>query len=132
MGADARGNQSHDFHVPLTQSYRRGSHGGEGRITDRSSTGKQSSDPYSNVIQTRAPKHERGCAHDSGGRKQDFRCGGRWNPHGDPCKAILQDLAIVTGGVSAAELGLKLDNVTAKDLGESGQMLIDGWAASQW
>jgi len=37
---------------------------------------------------------------------------------GDRRKAILQDMAILTGGqVIAEELGLKLENVTIKDLG---------------
>jgi len=45
---------------------------------------------------------------------------------GDRRKAMLQDLAIVTGGrVIAEELGLKLENVTTKDLGDAKRILID-------
>ena len=39
---------------------------------------------------------------------------------GDRRKAMLQDMAILTGGqVIAEELGLKLENVTVKDLGKA-------------
>ena len=45
---------------------------------------------------------------------------------GDRRKAMLQDMAIVTGGrVIAEELGLKLENVTVKDLGHAKRILID-------
>jgi chaperonin GroEL len=45
---------------------------------------------------------------------------------GDRRKAMLQDMAILTGGqVIAEELGLKLENVTLKDLGEAKRIVID-------
>ena len=45
---------------------------------------------------------------------------------GDRRKAMLQDMAILTGGqVIAEELGLKLENVTVKDLGKAGSVVID-------
>ena len=45
---------------------------------------------------------------------------------GDRRKAMLQDLAILTGGqVIAEELGLKLENVTLKDLGRAKRVVID-------
>jgi chaperonin GroEL len=45
---------------------------------------------------------------------------------GDRRKAMLQDMAILTGGqVIAEELGLKLENVTLKDLGKAKRMVID-------
>ena len=45
---------------------------------------------------------------------------------GDRRKEMLQDMAIVTGGrVIAEELGLKLENVTVKDLGDAKRILID-------
>jgi chaperonin GroEL len=45
---------------------------------------------------------------------------------GDRRKAMLQDMAILTGGqVIAEELGLKLENVTVKDLGKAKRVLID-------
>jgi len=45
---------------------------------------------------------------------------------GDRRKAMLQDMAILTGGqVIAEELGLKLENVTAKDLGQAKRIVID-------
>jgi chaperonin GroEL len=45
---------------------------------------------------------------------------------GDRRKAMLQDMAILTGGqVIAEELGLKLENVTAKDLGQAKRVVID-------
>ena len=45
---------------------------------------------------------------------------------GDRRKAMLQDMAIVTGGqVIAEELGLKLENVTLKDLGKAKRVVID-------
>ncbi len=45
---------------------------------------------------------------------------------GDRRKAMLQDLAILTGGqVIAEELGLKLENVTLKDLGRAKKVTID-------
>jgi chaperonin GroEL len=45
---------------------------------------------------------------------------------GDRRKAMLQDMAILTGGqVIAEELGIKLENVTAHDLGNAGRIVID-------
>jgi chaperonin GroEL len=45
---------------------------------------------------------------------------------GDRRKAMLQDMAILTGGqVIAEELGIKLENVTAQDLGKAGRVVID-------
>ncbi len=45
---------------------------------------------------------------------------------GDRRKAMLQDMAILTGGqVIAEELGLKLENVTLKDLGRAKRVQID-------
>jgi chaperonin GroEL len=45
---------------------------------------------------------------------------------GDRRKAMLQDMAILTGGqVIAEELGLKLENVTLKDLGKAKRIHID-------
>jgi chaperonin GroEL len=45
---------------------------------------------------------------------------------GDRRKAMLQDMAILTGGqVIAEELGLKLENVTIKDLGKAKRIKID-------
>ena len=45
---------------------------------------------------------------------------------GDRRKAMLQDMAILTGGqVIAEELGLKLENVTVKDLGKAKRVTID-------
>jgi chaperonin GroEL len=45
---------------------------------------------------------------------------------GDRRKAMLQDMAILTGGqVIAEELGLKLENVTVKDLGKAKSVIID-------
>jgi len=45
---------------------------------------------------------------------------------GDRRKAMLQDMAILTGGqVIAEELGLKLENVTLKDLGRAKRITID-------
>jgi chaperonin GroEL len=45
---------------------------------------------------------------------------------GDRRKAMLQDMAILTGGqVIAEELGLKLENVTVKDLGKAKRVLIE-------
>jgi len=45
---------------------------------------------------------------------------------GDRRKAMLQDMAILTGGqVIAEELGLKLENVTLKDLGKAKKIVID-------
>jgi chaperonin GroEL len=44
---------------------------------------------------------------------------------GDRRKAMLQDMAIVTGGqVIAEELGLKLDNVTLKNLGSAKKVVV--------
>ena len=45
---------------------------------------------------------------------------------GDRRKAMLQDMAVLTEGqVIAEELGLKLENVTAKDLGRAKKVVID-------
>ena len=45
---------------------------------------------------------------------------------GDRRKAMLQDMAILTGGqVIAEELGIKLENVTAQDLGKAGRVVCD-------
>ena len=45
---------------------------------------------------------------------------------GDRRKAMLEDIAILTGGrVIAEELGLKLENVTLKDLGRAKRITID-------
>jgi chaperonin GroEL len=45
---------------------------------------------------------------------------------GDRRKAMLQDMAIISGGqVIAEELGLKLENVTVKDLGRAKRVVID-------
>jgi chaperonin GroEL len=46
--------------------------------------------------------------------------------YGDRRKAMLQDLAILTGGqVLAEELGLKLENLTLNDLGKAKRVVID-------
>ncbi len=45
---------------------------------------------------------------------------------GDRRKAMLEDMSILTGGhVIAEELGLKLENVTLKDLGKAKRVVID-------
>ncbi|KPM51298.1 chaperonin GroL [Frankia sp. CcI49] len=45
---------------------------------------------------------------------------------GDRRKAMLQDLAVLTGGqVVAAEVGLKLDSVTLADLGRARRIVVD-------
>jgi chaperonin GroEL len=45
---------------------------------------------------------------------------------GDRRKAMMQDMAVLTGGqVIAEELGLKLENVTLKDLGKAKRVTID-------
>jgi len=45
---------------------------------------------------------------------------------GDRRKAMLEDIAILSGGrVIAEELGMKLENVTLKDLGRSKRVVID-------
>jgi chaperonin GroEL len=45
---------------------------------------------------------------------------------GDRRKAMLEDMAILTGGqVISEELGLKLENVTLKDLGRAKKVVID-------
>ena len=45
---------------------------------------------------------------------------------GDRRKAMLQDMAVLTGGqVIAEELGLKLENVALKDLGKAKRIVID-------
>src|SRR5690606_39719314 len=45
---------------------------------------------------------------------------------GDRRKAMLEDIAILTGGTMIAEdLGIKLENVTLKDLGRAKRVVID-------
>jgi chaperonin GroEL len=45
---------------------------------------------------------------------------------GDRRKAMLEDMAVLTGGqVVAEELGIKLENVTVKDLGRAKKVVID-------
>jgi chaperonin GroEL len=45
---------------------------------------------------------------------------------GDRRKAMLQDMAVLCGGqVISEELGLKLENVTAKDLGSAKRIVVD-------
>ncbi|WP_395708414.1 chaperonin GroEL [Reyranella sp.] len=45
---------------------------------------------------------------------------------GDRRKAMLQDMAVLTGGmIISEELGLKLDNVTIKDLGTARRVVVD-------
>ena len=45
---------------------------------------------------------------------------------GDRRKAMLEDIAILTGGkMIAEELGLKLENVTLKDLGQAKKVIVD-------
>jgi chaperonin GroEL len=45
---------------------------------------------------------------------------------GDRRKAMLEDIAILTGGkMIAEELGLKLENVTLKDLGQAKRVIVD-------
>ena len=45
---------------------------------------------------------------------------------GDRRKAILQDIALLTGGkVVAEELGLKVENITISDLGQARRIVID-------
>src|SRR5437016_5936827 len=45
---------------------------------------------------------------------------------GDRLKAMLEDIAILTGGqMIAEELGIKLENVTLKDLGRAKRVIID-------
>ena len=45
---------------------------------------------------------------------------------GDRRRAMLQDLAVITGGqVISEELGLKLENVTLKDLGRAKKIVVD-------
>jgi chaperonin GroEL len=45
---------------------------------------------------------------------------------GDRRKAMLQDMAVLTGGqVISEELGLKLENVTLKDLGSAKSVVVD-------
>jgi chaperonin GroEL len=45
---------------------------------------------------------------------------------GDRRKAMLQDMAVLSGGqVIAEELGLKLENVTLKDLGRAKRVVVD-------
>jgi chaperonin GroEL len=45
---------------------------------------------------------------------------------GDRRKAMLEDIAILTGGkMIAEELGIKLENVTLKDLGQAKKVIVD-------
>src|SRR5207237_7929679 len=45
---------------------------------------------------------------------------------GDRRKAMLEDIAILTGGrVIAEELGIKLENVTLNDLGRAKRLVVD-------
>ncbi len=45
---------------------------------------------------------------------------------GDRRKAMLQDMAVLTGGqVIAEELGIKLENLTLNDLGKAGRIVMD-------
>jgi chaperonin GroEL len=45
---------------------------------------------------------------------------------GDRRKAMLEDIAILTGGkMIAEELGIKLENVTLKDLGQAKRVIVD-------
>src|ERR671931_1224269 len=45
---------------------------------------------------------------------------------GDRRKAMLEDIAILTGGkLIAEELGIKLENVTPKDLGQAKRVIVD-------
>ena len=45
---------------------------------------------------------------------------------GDRRKAMLEDIAILTGGqVISEDLGIKLENVTLKDLGKAKRVVID-------
>jgi chaperonin GroEL len=53
-------------------------------------------------------------------------CGVKAPGFGDRRKAMLQDMAILTGGqVISEELGLKLENVTLKDLGRAKRIVVD-------
>ena len=46
--------------------------------------------------------------------------------YGDRRKAMLEDIAVITGGKAITEdLGIKLENVTAKDLGRAKRVTID-------
>src|SRR5579862_4492930 len=53
-------------------------------------------------------------------------CGVKAPGFGDRRKAMLEDIAILTGGkMIAEELGLKLENVTLKDLGRCKRVVVD-------
>jgi len=53
-----------------------------------------------------------------------YGCQGPW--FGDRRKAMLEDVAILTGGrVISEDLGLKLENVTLKDLGTAKRITVD-------
>ncbi len=56
-----------------------------------------------------------------------FRCAAVKAPgYGDRRKAMLEDIAILTGGkVIAEELGMKLENVTLQDLGRCKRLVVD-------
>jgi chaperonin GroEL len=46
---------------------------------------------------------------------------------GDRHKAILEDIAVLTGGqVISADLGVKLENMTLSDLGTAKRINVDG------
>ncbi len=53
-------------------------------------------------------------------------CGVKAPAFGERRKAILEDIAILTGGrMVAEELGIKLENVTLKDLGRCKRLVVD-------
>ena len=53
-------------------------------------------------------------------------CGVKAPGFGDRRKAMLEDIAILTGGrMIAEELGIKLENVTLKDLGRAKRIVVD-------
>src|SRR5262249_1566623 len=56
-----------------------------------------------------------------------LQCGGAKAPgFGDRRKAMLEDIAVLTGGrVIAEELGMKLENVTLQDLGRCKRIVVD-------
>ncbi len=53
-------------------------------------------------------------------------CGVKAPGYGDRRKAMLEDIAVITGGKAITEdLGIKLENVTIKDLGRAKRVTID-------
>src|SRR5260221_6825667 len=56
-----------------------------------------------------------------------LRCAAAKAPgFGDRRKAMLEDMAILTGGrLIAEEIGAKLENITLKDLGCAGRVVMD-------